>query len=221
MSEYPKCEDKPCISLLPQQKQGNDKMITIIKGVAVRGEMMGWYKRTNNAKKTEDWLNIIEEFAFTKGHEVVNVSKYEANGINWVVNGEVVMETLADSHTLEFDWFANVVHDFVEKIHERKNAIIMEKKRVKKMKDEEKRKHDNMVNVDSLMTSINNLRTRNSELVSKVGRMKGEIKSANDRIAELEKMLELATMKIAELEDANEELSIYKELVEDETKIEE
>ena len=201
-----------------QQKQGNDKMITSIKtGKKISGEMWGWYERTYNAKSPEDWFEIIEEFAFTKGHEVVNVSKSDVNGIRWVVNGEVAMETLAHSNTFEFDWFANAVHDFVENIHERKIAIIMDKK----MKDEEKRKNDNMVNVDSLITSINNLRTRNSELVSKVGKMRGEIKSANDRIAELEKMLELATMKIAELEDANEELSIYKELVEDETKIEE
>ena len=198
-------------------------MITIIKAVSneMRSEMWGWYDRTNNAKKPEDLLKIIEEFAFTKGNEVVNVSNSEVNGIRWVVNGEVVMETLANSPTFEFNWFANVAHDFVENIHKRKIAIMDEKRAEKKMRDEEKRKHDNMVNVDSLMTSINNLRTRNSELVYKVGKMKGEIKSANDRIAELEKMLELATLKIAELEDANEELSIYKELVEDETKIEE
>ena len=82
-------------------------------------------------------------------------------------------------------------------------------------------KKDDNVNVDALMASINNLRTRNSELVSQVGKMKNEIKSANDRIAELENMLEMATLKIAELEDANEELSIYKELVEEETQIEE
>ena len=93
-------------------------------------------------------------------------------------------------------------------------------KPMKKVNEEEKENADT-VNVEALMTSINNLRTRNSELVSKVGKMKNEIKSANDRIAELEKMLDLATLKIAELEDANEELSIYKELVEDETKIEE
>lgn len=73
------------------------------------------------------------------------------------------------------------------------------------------------VNVDALLASINNLRMRNSELVSHVGKMKNEIKSANDRIASLKKMLELATLKIAELEDANQELSIYKELVEEET----
>ena len=187
----------------------------------IRSEIMGWYERTYKAKNTEDWFKIIEEFAFTKGHDVVNVSNSKINGIRWVVNGEAVMDTLAGSSTPEFDWFANEVHDFVENIHERKIAIIRDKKRVKKMKDEEKRKNYNMVNVDSLMTSINNLRTRNSELVSKVGKMNGEIKSANDRIAELEKMLELAKLKIAELEDANEELSIYKELVEDETKIEE
>ena len=89
------------------------------------------------------------------------------------------------------------------------------------MREEENKKQNNNVNVDSLIASINNLRTRNSELVSQVGKMKSEIKSANDEIASLKKMLEMATLKIAELEDANEELSIYKEMVEEETKIEE
>ena len=75
------------------------------------------------------------------------------------------------------------------------------------------------VNVEALMTSINNLRTRNSELVSKVGKMKNEIKSANDEIASLEMMLALANARIASLEKDNEELAIYKEMVEEETKI--
>lgn len=93
--------------------------------------------------------------------------------------------------------------------------------KVEKNTEPKVEKKDDTVNVDALMDSINNLRTRNSELVSKVGKMKSEIKSANDEIASLKKMLEMATLKIAELEDANEELSIYKELVEEETKIEE
>lgn len=96
----------------------------------------------------------------------------------------------------------------------------VETKGEKKVTPKVEKKADT-VNVDALMASINNLRMRNSELVSQVGKMKNEIKSANDEIAELKKMLEIATLKIAELEDANQELSIYKELVEEETQIEE
>lgn len=91
---------------------------------------------------------------------------------------------------------------------------------VKKVAPKVEKKVETM-NVDSLMTSINNLRNRNSELINEVNKFKNEVKVANDEIASLKKMLEMATLKIAELEDANQELSIYKEMVEEETKIEE
>ena len=190
----------------------------------IHREMLGWGERTKNAHSPKEWLNIVEEFALIKGHEVFNVVSSKVNGIKWVINGKVVAIALSDSYE-ECDWIANVAHDFIDNINKRKSAIRMEEKMAekranKKMKEEENKKHNHMVNADALMASINNLRTRNSELVSQVGKMKGEIKSANDEISELKKMLELATLKIAELEDANQELSIYKEMVEEETKIE-
>lgn len=188
-------------------------------------KMMVWRDKLIKANTREDFLKIFEEFALIKGHKVVNVVDYGKCGIYWAINGEVVMETWSNS-TEEANWFANVAHDFVENIHKRKIAIRMnekmaEKRANKKMRDEENKKQNHMVNADSLMTSINNLRNRNSELINEVNKFKNEVKVANDEIASLKKMLEMATLKIAELEDENDELAIYKEMVEEETKIEE
>lgn len=75
------------------------------------------------------------------------------------------------------------------------------------------------MNVDAILASLNNVRNRNAELVHEVSKTKNEVKVANDEIASLKTMLALAYEKIASLEKDNEELAIYKEMVEEETKI--
>lgn len=165
-----------------------------------------WAKATSNKMANK----ALEDFSSIEGNDLVTtiISEKMECGIAWVVDGETVLASIPTTDA-ERHLYAENDAKVVSGIHQHK--IELDKKRMKK--DE--------ANADSLKDALNNLRTRNSELISKVGKMKGEINSANDRIAELEKMLELATLKIAELEDANEELSIYKEMVEDETRIEE
>ena len=196
------------------------KVIKVTKNEELFNKVFSYEVKWGEADSNKMASKVLEDFASIEGNDLTMAMYAETMewGIGWVVDGEMVLLTVPTTNDERYFCTTNDAK-VVENIRQRK--LTLAKKVEKKMKDEEKRKHDNMVNVDSLMTSINNLRMRNSELVSKVGKMKGEIKYANDRIAELEKMLELATMKIAELEDANEELSIYKELVEDETKIEE
>lgn len=89
---------------------------------------------------------------------------------------------------------------------------------VKKVAPKVEKKVETM-NVDALLASINKLRNRNSELINEVNKFKNEVKVANDEIASLKMMLALANARIASLEKDNEELAIYKEMVEEETKI--
>lgn len=71
------------------------------------------------------------------------------------------------------------------------------------------------VNVDTLKNTINNLRDRNGELFGMVSKKSNEIKDANNEIAILKKMLMDAKFEIENLKKVNDDLVIYKELVED------
>lgn len=99
----------------------------------------------------------------------------------------------------------------VKKMEEARKARLAKKAKV----IEESKK----VNVDALLASLNATRNRNAELIHEVSKTKNEVKSANDEIATLKMMLALANEKIASLAKDVEELAIYKEMVEEETKI--
>lgn len=192
------------------------KVIKITKNEELFNKVLSYEVKWAEATSNKMANKALEDFASIEENDLITtiIPETMSCGIGWVVDGEMVLATVPATDD-ERHFYATNDSKVVSGIHQRKIELA-------KMADRKKvdKKADN-VNVEALMTSINKLRTRNSELIYNVGKMKGEIKSANDRIAELEKMLELATLKIAELEDANEELSIYRELVEDETRIEE
>lgn len=196
------------------------KVIKITKNEELFNKVLAyevkWAESTSNKMANK----ALEDFAIIKEHDLVKTMCAEMMewGIGWFVDGEMVLLTVPTTSD-ERHFYATNDANVVESIRQRK--LELAKKLRKNAETKVEKKMNNTVNVDDLMASINKLRTRNSELVSNVGKMKNEIKSANDEIATLKKMLELATLKIAELEDANEELAIYKEMVEEETKIEE
>lgn len=196
------------------------KVIKITKNVELFNKVLSYEVKWAAATSNKMANKALEAFASIKGNDLVKtmVSDTMEWGIAWVVDGEMVLATVPATDD-ERHFYATNDAKVVESIRQRK--LELAKKPRKNVETKVEKKMNNIVNVDSLMASINNLRTRNSELVSKVAKMNGEIKSANDEIASLKKMLEMATLKIAELEDANEELSIYKELVEEETNVEE
>ena len=195
------------------------KVVKVTKNEELFNKVLSYEVKWAEATSNKMANKALEAFASIEENDLVKTMCAEMMewGIGWFVDGEMVLLTVPTTSD-ERHFYATNDAKVVDNIRQRK--LTLAKKLMKKDETKVEKKADT-VNVEALMTSINNLRTRNSELVSKVAKMNGEIKYANDRIAELEKMLELATLKIAELEDANEELSIYKELVEDETKIEE
>lgn len=196
------------------------KVIKITKNEELFNKVLSYEVKWAEADSNKMANKALEAFASIKDNDLVKtmVAEMMEWGISWVVDGEMVLATVPTTDD-ERHFYATNDAKVVDSIHQRKMELA--KKLRKNAETKVEKKMNNTVNVDSLMASINNLRTRNSELVSKVGKMNGEIKYANDEIASLKKMLEMATLKIAELEDANEELSIYKEMVEEETKIEE
>lgn len=98
------------------------------------------------------------------------------------------------------------VFEVKEAVKARKAAIAKMKKVVKKDED---------INVDALKNTINNLRDRNAELIGVMYEKNDEIKDANNEIAILKKMLMDAKFEIENLKKTNDDLMIYKELVED------
>lgn len=195
------------------------KVIKITKNEELFNKVLSYEVKWAEATSNKMANKALEAFAFTKEHDLIRTFLPTGEGgIGWYVDGQPVLLTIPNTENERHFYEKNDIN-FIDEIRQRK-MIVLEMEVKKEMKKAEEKKVESP-SVDVLLTTINNLRTRNSELVSKVGKMKNEIKSANDEIASLKKMLEMATLKIAELEDANEELSIYKELVEEDTKIEE
>ena len=196
------------------------KVIKITKNEELFNKVLSYEVKWAEATSNKMANKALEAFASIKGNDLVKtmVAEMMEWGIGWFVDGEMVLLTVPTTSD-ERHFYATNDAKVVDSIHRRKMELA--KKLRKNAETKVEKKMNNTVNVDDLMASINKLRTRNSELVSNVGKMKSEIKSANDEIASLKNLLEMATLKIAELEDANEELSIYKEMVEEETKIEE
>ena len=195
------------------------KVIKITKNEELFNKVLSYEVKWAEATSNKMANKALEAFASIRGNDLVKtmVAEMMEWGISWVVDDEMVLATVPTTDD-ERHFYATNDAKVVDSIHQCKMELA---KKLRKNAETKVEKKADTVNVDALMSSINNLRMRNSELVSHVGKMKNEIKSANDEIASLKKMLELATLKIAELEDANEELSIYKEMVEEETKIEE
>lgn len=195
------------------------KVVKVTKNEELFNKVLSYEVKWAKATSSKMANKALEAFAVIKGNDLVRTMVYEMMewGIGWVVDGEMVLATVPTTNDERY-FYATNDSKVVENIRQRKLELA---KKLRKNVETKVEKKDDAVNVEALMASINNLRMRNSELVSQVGKMKSEIKSANDEIASLKKMLEIATLKIAELEDANQELSIYKELVEEETQIEE